>query len=65
MRGNYSLSPTFDSLGIRRPQVLLIQPLVIWDHKRLHLHDKSVQWESKAIINVTYSKHYGVLMVLC
>lgn len=38
---------------------------MIWDHRRLHLNDKSVEWNSKTIINCTWSKQHGVLMVLC
>lgn len=67
MKGNYSVEPTFEPLGVRNAQILLMNPLVMWDRRRLYYlnGNKSIPWESKAIINCTYSKTHGVLLFLC
>jgi hypothetical protein len=55
MKGELSVDPSFQPLGIKRPTIHLRNPLVVFDGHRLHYCGKSIPWAQKAIINCTYS----------
>ena len=66
MKGNLSVSPTFETLEFKKCRIVLMDPLVLYDEKRLFIADgRSISWEGKPIINVTHSKQHGVIMILC
>ena len=65
MKGELSVDPSFHPLAIKKPTIHLRSPLVALDPHRLHYSGKSVPWNSKHIINCTYSAHLDVMMLLC
>ena len=72
MKGSVSLNPKFNSLHIKPTRILKTTPLIACDERNLYFKAlqkesvvKSIRWEDKSIINCTYLKRYGVILLLC
>ena len=67
MKGSSSVNPMFESLDIKNPIIFSIEPLIATDNHRLYFKSgkTSIKWEHKSIINCSYTRKYGAILILC